>query len=81
MAERLVIEVGGSDRTSALAYPSAAAARVRATLVLAHGAGAGQGSPFMVQYATGLASRGVDVLTFNFLYTCLLYTSPSPRDS
>jgi predicted alpha/beta-hydrolase family hydrolase len=39
------------------------------TLVLAHGAGAGQSSPFMVRFAGGLASRGLDVLTFNFLYT------------
>jgi predicted alpha/beta-hydrolase family hydrolase len=40
-----------------------------ATLVLAHGAGAGQTNRFMVQFASGLAARGVDVLTFNFLYT------------
>ena len=37
--------------------------------MLAHGAGAGHTSPFMVGFATGLASRGLDVLTFNFLYT------------
>jgi len=40
-----------------------------ATLVLAHGAGADQTSPFMVQFATGLATRGIDVVTFNFVYT------------
>ncbi len=37
--------------------------------MLAHGAGAGQTSRFMVQLAEALAERGVDVLTFNFLYT------------
>jgi len=37
--------------------------------VLAHGAGAGQTHKFMVNFAEGLAARGVDVVTFNFLYT------------
>jgi predicted alpha/beta-hydrolase family hydrolase len=37
-------------------------------LVLAHGAGAGQRHPFMVGVATGLASRGIDVVTFDFPY-------------
>jgi len=36
--------------------------------VLAHGAGAPQQSAFIVGFARGLAERGVDVLTFNFLY-------------
>ena len=36
--------------------------------MLAPGAGAGQTSHFMVEYARGLATRGVDVLTFDFLY-------------
>ena len=39
-----------------------------ATLVLAHGAGAGQKSPFIVALAQGLAARGLDVVTFNFPY-------------
>lgn len=38
-------------------------------LVLAHGAGAGQRSSFMVATAEALASRGVEVATFNFPYT------------
>ena len=37
-------------------------------LVLAHGAGAGQGHPFMTAIARGLADRGVDVVTFDFPY-------------
>ena len=39
-----------------------------ATLVLAHGAGAGQTHPFMVAFAEALAARGIDVVTFDFLY-------------
>ncbi len=39
-----------------------------AVLVLAHGAGAGQSSPFMVACGHGLAALGVDVVTFDFPY-------------
>jgi len=39
-----------------------------AGLVVAHGAGAGQGSPFMVRTAEGLAARGVVTATFDFPY-------------
>jgi uncharacterized protein len=46
-------------------YPSATP---RAALVLAHGAGAGQTSPFMVRFARGMASRGVTTATFDFPY-------------
>jgi len=66
--ERLTFSIG--ERTSsALAYHASGGARAKATLVLAHGAGAPQQSSFMVGFANGLADRGVDVLTFNFLYT------------
>ena len=37
--------------------------------MLGHGAGADQHSPFMIGFARALASRGLDVVTFNFLYT------------
>jgi predicted alpha/beta-hydrolase family hydrolase len=46
-------------------YPSG---RPQAALVLAHGAGAGQSSPFMVRVATGLAERGISTTTFDFPY-------------
>ena len=39
-----------------------------ATLVLAHGAGAPQTHPFMVDAASSLAERALAVLTFNFPY-------------
>ena len=39
-----------------------------AALVVAPGAGAGQGSPFMVRTAEGLAARGIVTATFDFPY-------------
>jgi len=38
-------------------------------LILAHGAGAGHDSSFMIEFASGLAARGVECVTFNFAYT------------
>jgi predicted alpha/beta-hydrolase family hydrolase len=46
----------------------APAARAERTFILAHGAGAGQAHPFMVAFAKALAARGIDVVTFDFLY-------------
>ncbi len=63
---RIPLEAGAT--TTALAYPAGAPA-VGAALVLGHGAGAGQRSPFMVDFAHAISARGVDVITFNFLYT------------
>ena len=68
MPDRLAIEVDGRC-TTALAYRANDDRRIHATIVLAHGAGAGQTSRFIVSFAAGFASRGLDVLTFNFLYT------------
>jgi predicted alpha/beta-hydrolase family hydrolase len=56
----------GAD-TTALVY--AAGGNGRATLILAHGAGAGQRSGFMVDFADALSAHGLDIVTFNFLYT------------
>ena len=39
-----------------------------AALVVGHGAGAGQKSPFMVRTAEGLAARGIATATFDFPY-------------
>ncbi len=50
-----------------LHYPAATPGR--ATLVLAHGAGTDQRHRAMTTLATGIAAQGVDVVTFNFLYT------------
>jgi hypothetical protein len=64
------IEVGDA-KTSALHYAAQAgepSARAGTTLVLAHGAGAPQTHPWMVAMARALAARGIDVVTFDFLY-------------
>ena len=45
------------------------AAVSKPALILAHGAGAGQRHPFIVDFASALSDRGLDVITFNFLYT------------
>ena len=45
-----------------------AAESPQATLVFAHGAGAGQAHPFITAAARGLSARGIDVVTFNFPY-------------
>jgi len=39
-----------------------------AGLVVAHGAGGGQNTPFMVRTAEGLAARGITTATFDFPY-------------
>ncbi|MCC7123305.1 MAG: alpha/beta fold hydrolase [Acidobacteria bacterium] len=49
-------------------YRATGSAPEPAVLILAHGAGAGRSSPFMVAYGNGLASLGVDVVTFDFPY-------------
>jgi predicted alpha/beta-hydrolase family hydrolase len=63
----LTVPLGTSAATTALVYASDTAAT--ATIVLGHGAGAGQHSAFMVDFARALSAMGVDVVTFNFLYT------------
>jgi predicted alpha/beta-hydrolase family hydrolase len=68
LTEPLRIEIAPGESVSGLVYP-AAQNRAGITLVLAHGAGAGQRSAFLVRFATGLAARGIDAVTFDFSYT------------
>lgn len=63
----LRVAVPDVGEVTALHYRAATPSR--ATLVLAHGAGTHQRHRSMMGLATGIASRGVDVVTFNFLYT------------
>lgn len=65
----LTIPLATGGATTALIYRQQAVAAVPGALILAHGAGAGQRSAFMVDFATALAALGLDVVTFNFLYT------------
>jgi len=67
-AETLTIAIDDRDSVTALLYPAPKGKRAGVTLVLGHGAGADQLSGFMVMIATGLATRGCDILTFNFVY-------------
>jgi predicted alpha/beta-hydrolase family hydrolase len=67
----------GDARTTARIYR---ADRASAALVLAHGAGAPQAHPWMVRMAGLLASRGLDVVTFDFLYTAAKRRVPDKND-
>ncbi len=64
----LNVTVGPGADTTALVY-HAEQPRIGAALILGHGAGAGQHSPFMTEFACALAALGLDLVTFNFLYT------------
>ena len=63
------IQVARDDSVTARLYPAAKATRLAVSLILGHGAGANQLSGFMRLFGAGLAERGLDVITFNFLYT------------
>lgn len=66
--EQLTIQVNEKESVSALFYPAAKKIRAGLTALLGHGAGANQLSGFMRMFARGLAERGLDVITFNFVY-------------
>ena len=67
-AEILTITVTEKEAVSALVYAADKKNRAGITVVLGHGAGANQSSGFMRMFAKGLAARGLDVMTFNFIY-------------
>src|SRR5579871_4306925 len=67
--EHIRVAVSSSDSVTALAYRAAPDGGEAPVMILAHGAGANQTSSFMVHFATSLAARGVDAVTFNFVYT------------
>jgi hypothetical protein len=69
MSEKITVETAPDQKVTAMVYPGAKRDRAGVTLILGHGAGASQSSAFMVDFATGLAARGIDTVTFNFLYT------------
>lgn len=66
--EKLTVTVNENESVTALLYAAAKQVRAGLTAVLGHGAGASQDSGFMRMFAGGLASRGLDVMTFNFVY-------------
>src|SRR5260370_3644024 len=68
MSEQIAVEVAPGRKVTAIVYPAAKREQAGIILTLGHGAGAGQGSSFMVSSATALAARGIETVTFNFLY-------------
>jgi len=63
-----------------MSYPAATKHRAGVTLILGPGAGAGQTSDFIMSFASGLTARGVDMVTFNFLYREQGRRIPDPND-
>ena len=66
--EKLTVSINDRDSVTALLYAAPKKIRVGTTVILGHGAGANQLHPFMRLFAGGLAERGFDVMTFNFVY-------------
>ena len=79
MPDQFRVEIAPSQNVTALGYPAAAANRAGVTLILAHGAGADQRSDFIVAFANALAERGIDIVTFNFLYSEHRRRIPDPN--
>jgi hypothetical protein len=67
--EKLSVNIREGEAVTALLYCAVAKRRAGITLILGHGAGGNQLSGFMRQFASGLTDRGIDILTFNFLYS------------
>ena len=78
-ASKLTVIVNESDSVTAVLYPAAKKHRGRVTIVIGHGAGADQMSGFMRMTAIALAERGLDVLTFNFIYKEKRKGAPDPK--
>jgi uncharacterized protein len=66
VTETFTFDVGSHGDTTAVVYR--AKEPMHTTLILGHGAGAPQSHPFMIDMATRLSERGIDVVTFDFLY-------------
>jgi uncharacterized protein len=79
MPDQFCVKIAPSHHVTALGYPAAAGNRAGVTLILGHGAGADQKSGFMVAFANALAERGMDVVTFNFLYSEHRRRIPDPN--
>ncbi len=80
MSERIAVEVAPGQKVTATVYPAAGGKQAGITLILGHGAGAGQGSSFMVSFATALSGRGIETVTFDFLYMAQGRRLPDPKD-
>ena len=76
---KLTIAVSVEESVTAMLYRAAKNVRAGVTIVLGHGAGADQLSGFMRMTAAGLAARGFDAMTFNFLYKEQRRSVPDPK--
>jgi predicted alpha/beta-hydrolase family hydrolase len=68
MSEKIRVDIAPDDHVTAIVYP-ASGKRVPLRLILAHGAGSNQLTPSMTRMATALSGRGIETITFNFLYS------------
>lgn len=66
--QRIRVPITPTEHVTAIVY-AAAKNPSDLALALAHGAGGNQTSKFMVDFAQALAARGIDAITFNFLYS------------
>src|SRR5437870_3718414 len=78
-ASEFKVKVNDTESVTAMLYPASKRDRVGVTALLGHGAGANQLSGFMRMFAGGLAERGFDAMTFNFLYTEQKRSFPDPK--
>jgi predicted alpha/beta-hydrolase family hydrolase len=77
--EQLTVSLNERDKVTALLYAAPKKSRAGITILLGHGAGSNQTSPFMRLFASGLAERGLDAMTFNFIYMELGRGGPDPK--
>jgi uncharacterized protein len=80
MPDQVRVEVSADQSVTAIVYPAARQHGSGVALILGHGAGAGQASSFIVDFASGLAARGIETITFNFLYSEQSRRIPDPND-
>src|SRR5262249_60267591 len=69
MPETIKVDIAPAEQVTALLYPAGASNSAGISLILGHGAGTDQRNAFLVSFATELAERGIEAVTFNFLYT------------
>lgn len=80
MPEQFKVDVNEHQSVTATVYAAAKKNRAGVTLILGHGAGGNQTSAFMVKFATELAARGIDAVTFNFVYSEQGRGGPDQKD-
>lgn len=68
MSSLVIDRAAGEPALPATIYPAEGSVDTHLAVVFAHGAGAGQASPFMRRYAALFAAAGVTAVTFDFPY-------------